>query len=330
MILSIFKKSQPVSSIIIPLIATTFWVLGWVSNKGLVVVNPMPLYHLTLWIISPLPIWFAGILGLALVFWQIFYFNKLTEKHEIHYRNSYLPALFFLLLCILIPSFTSFNPVLIINIILLHSIDKIFRIYKHPSPYSLIFDACFLIAIASLFYLPAIVFVVFFILSLSLLRPTNVKDWIVALSGFIIPYILVTVWYFITGTLDELWAKFIYTPWSNLWVLEKISFNGSFFTAILILFLMIISLLRLQNNFFKNVIRIRRFHQVLLIFLITGIGTIFLTNSKDPYRFSILIIPIATLISYYFLTINKPWWSEFLFWALTIVILFNFISPIIL
>jgi hypothetical protein len=233
-------------------------------------------------------------------------------------------------LYILVPSFTTFNPVLISNIFLLYAIDKVFNIYKNPSPHSLIFDTCFLMAIASLFYLPALAFVVFFILSLSLLKPTNLKDWIVALTGFIIPYLLVIVWYFLTDTLDEFRAKFVYLPLSDLLSLDKIKFNGSIITAIVILFFVVIALLRLQNNFFKNVIRVRRFHQVLLIFLITGIGTLFMTLSKDPYRFSILIIPIATLISYYFLTIKKSWWSEVLFWALALVILFNFISPIIL
>ena len=329
MILGIFRNSQPLSFIIITALTIGFWLAGWLTDSSIIIINPMPLYHLFLWMISPFPIWFAGIIGLVLVNLQVLYFNQIAEKHEILYKNSYFPAWFYFMLCVLIPAFTSFHPIVIANTLLLFVIDKIYKIYKNPSTNSMIFDACLLISIASLFYLPAVVFYLFFAVSLIILKTTKFKDWIIALTGSITPYLLVFVWYFLTGDLDELSAKYELTSMINWLHFSRITFPEYKITTGLIAIIFILSLLKLRSNYFKNVIRIRRYHQVLFIYLVFGVFTLTISTSEEVIRFSILIIPIAFLFAYYFLTLKKLWWSGLLFWSLSLIILFNYIYPMI-
>jgi uncharacterized protein DUF6427 len=330
MILRFFKNSQPVSFIIIFVLSIGFWAAGWLNNSSLIIVNPMPLYHLLLWVISPLPLWFAGFLGLILVNLQMFHLNKIVAKHEILYKSSHLPALFYLFLTAIIPAFTSFHPVIVVNTIMLFALDKIFRIYKNTSPQPLIFDACFLIAASSLFYLPTALFFVFFIIGLIILKSTNIKDWLIGFTGFLAPYLFVFTWYFLTDSLDELKAKYTFTLLTGFINLNGLILSGQIFTVSMLVLLTVLSLLKFRANYYKNIIRSRRFHQVLFVYMVVGFASLALTQSEEPSRFIILVIPFAVLFSYYFLTIKKLWWSELLFWVLSSIIIFNYVYPIIL
>ncbi len=329
MILSIFKKSRPASFLLVPVTALIFFILGWMGDSGLVIINPMPFYNLFLWMVSPLPIWSLGVIALLMVLLQVFHFNKLIEKHEILYKNSYLPGWFYLIFSILIPSFVSFHPILFANTISLFALDKIFRIYKNPNPQALIFDAGLLFSLASLFYLPSVLFFVFLAASLLVIKTFNLREWIIGFAGLLIPYLLILVWYFFTGTMDEFISKLTYRPLTNLWNTEGLLLEGYRATIIVVVILFLLALWKLRANYFKNVIRIRRYQQVMLMYLLIGFCTMAISPSEDPYRFAILVPPVALLIAYYFLAIRKEWLTEVLFGLLFIVLLVNYIYPMI-
>jgi hypothetical protein len=52
------------------------------------------------------------------------------------------------------------------------------------------------------------------------------------------------------------------------------------------------------------------------------------SGSGAIYRFAILVIPLATMISYYFLAAKKNWWVEVLFWCIVGVMIFNYVNAI--
>jgi hypothetical protein len=88
-------------------------------------------------------------------------------------------------------------------------------------------------------------------------------------------------------------------------------------------FIFILSLLKMQANFYKNVIKTRGYQQVLFFFLLTAILCFLLANKSGFFTLTILSIPLTFFISYYFLSVQKNWWSEVLFLALIISVIFN-------
>ena len=327
--LNLFKNSQPVSYVLVPAFLALVWLAGWLGGSSVIMTNPKPLYALLLKFVILLPSWFPALLGIALVTTQAVNLNYLVGRHEVLYKKSYLPALFFIIFASIIPSFTSFQPVLIVNTILIFVIEKLFRLYKSASPLPLIFDACFLIATASLIYLPAIAFVLLFIISVLILKTFAWRDWFVGLLGLMLPYFFMALFYFLVFDLDLFFRELMPGNILTMWETEAIILKGYTVTIIVVLFVFLITINKIRVNFYKNATRIRNFQQVIFIFMVVAIITLALTPSYGSYRFSILAIPLAVIISYYFLASKQSWWNEVLFWSLIATLTFNYISVLI-
>jgi hypothetical protein len=329
MVVNLFKNSQPLAFVLIPVFMLIAWISAWQGGSDIVVKNPMPLYNIVVSFINTLPGWFAGFLGFLLTTSQVLHINYIIKKHEVLYKNSYLPALFYMIFIAIIPQFLSFHPVMFANSILIFALDKLFRIYKDPSPLQLVFDSCFLISLATLFYLPAIAFFLMFAVSILILKTFSWRDWIVGLIGLMLPIFFVALYYFWVDDLDEMKSKFILNNILQLWDTSGLILQGYRITLALVSVIFILTLIKVRQNFYKNATRIRNFQQVIFIFLFVALASLAFSGSVAVYRFSILTIPLATMISYYFLATQKAWLTETLFWLLMFTLIFNHTNALI-
>lgn len=324
MVIRLFKESHPATFIIVPVFILIFLVISWHGPGEYVVQNPMPLYDLVLGFVNSIPELLTGFFVLAILVSQVFHLNFIIGKHEVLYRNSYLPALLFTVLLVMIPQFMTFHPVLLVNSLLIFVFDKLFKIYKNPSPLPMMFDACFLIGIATLIYLPAISFFLLFAASVLILKTFSWRDWTIGFIGFCLPFFFAFVYYFWIDGLDTLKEKFFLNNISRLINPEGFALRGYTITLVVISLITILTLLRISQNFYKNTTRIRNFQQVIFISMVVGMLSLAVTGSVAIYRFSILTIPLSTMISYYFLSGKKAWWNEVLFWILIATVIVNY------
>jgi len=327
LILNLFKNSQPVAFILVPVFLAAAWISASYGDSTFLVSNPMPLYNILYSFIGSLPAWAGGTFGFFLTLSQVFHLNFIVNKHEVLYKNSYLPALFYLLFVSMIPQFLTFHPVLITNTILLFVLDKLFKVYKNPAAMSLAFDSCFLIGLATLFYLPAISFFLLFAISILILKTFSWRDWLVGLIGLSLPFFFTFIYYFWSDDLGTFAQKFFLNNIRQLWDTSGLVLQGYRITLAVISVLFVLTLIRIRQHFYKNVTRIRNFQQVIFILLgVALLSLIFTSGSAAVYRFSILVIPIAVMISYYFLAAKKKWWTELLFWVLLGLVVFNHVN----
>jgi len=327
LIVNLFKNSQPLTFILVPLFLAVTWIGSSAGEGQALVSNPMPLYNVIFGLLNGVPGWVTILFGFLLSLSQVLHLNYIVGKHEVLYKNSYLPALFYMLFLAIIPEFLSIHPVLIANTILIFVLDKLFKIYKNPGPMSLVFDVCFLIGVATLFYLPAISFFLLFAISVLILKTFSWRDWIVGLTGLLLPFFFTFVYYFWVDGIAELSEKFFLDNIRHLWNTQGLVLQGYRITLGLISIIFLLTLMRIRQNFYKNATRIRNFQQVIFIFLgVALMSLMFTSGSAEVYRFSILVIPLSTMISYYFLAAKKNWWVEFLFWCMVGVMVFNYVN----
>ncbi len=326
MIVSTFKNSQLAAYVLIPIFMGVLWFLSWHGSSDLLIENPMPLYNVVVWMLGGIPKWLTGFLGFLIATSQVYHLNYVIGKHEVLYKNSSLPALFLILFLGMIPQFLTFHPVLLANSIFIFALDKLFKLYKNPSPLPIIFDSGFLIGIATLFYLPSITFVLLIAISIFILKTFAWRDWIVGFMGLVLPFFFTFVYYFWVGGLPELNARFFPKDISQLIDTRSIMLQGYRITISVIAVILFLTFWRIRENFYKNATRIRNFQQIILMFLLVAIASLAFTGSASIYRYSILAIPLATMISYYFLSAKKAWWSELLFWILVGTLVFNHIN----
>jgi hypothetical protein len=286
----------------------------------------MPLYDFLLGLVLRLPEWVTGLIVYLLLISQVLHLNRIIGKHEVFYKNSFLPALFFMMFLVMIPQFITFHPVLIINSLLILILDKLFNIYKNPAPIPQAFDICFIIGVATLIYLPAISFFLLFAFSMVILKTFSWRDWLVGFTGLILPFFFAFIYYFWIDGLEDMKQKFFLNDLTRIIDTSGLVLQGYRITLVVVVAIMGLTILRIRQNFYKNTTRIRNFQQVFFIYLFVALVSLAFSGSVAVYRFAILTIPISTLISYYFLAGKKAWWNETLFWILMAVVVLNHLN----
>ena len=265
-----------------------------------------------------------GVVGCVLLGTQAFHFNYVLNKHEVLYKASWLPALSYIIIASLLPPFLWFHPILMVNSILIFALDKIFALYKNATPLSLDFNSCFLLALASLFYLPAIVLFLIYVIGIIILRPFSWRDWVVGLLGFALPFFFAFLYYFLNDELQDFYSRVFITGISKQLDIKHIFTYQYTYSVVIVGIIFFLSLIRLQSNYYKNVTKARLIQQLLLMLLVVGIFSVLLSHDEQLYRFSILAMPLSTYIAYYFLSGKKAWVVELVFLVLAITWLWNY------
>jgi hypothetical protein len=323
-----FKAPQPAALFIIPLLVTVLWLTAGFSPILSPEPTGMPLWTLAEVVFHRLPNFRNLILLIALVSFEAIYLNQITNRHEVIYRNSYLPSLAFALVAASSAGFLVFHPLHIVNLLLLRLYDKSFSLFKNESPTSALFDSAFLAALAALFYFPALPFFFLLLLAVNILRPFSFREMLVVLIGYVLPFFFISVYFFWNHGFAAFWNDFgerFYT----LWPVLHISWTGSLiFLSVVMGVLLVLSVSKMRRHYSKNIIRARNYQQLLYLHVLFGIGSLLLMKEIREVHFLIFAIPVSVFYSYYFVAAKRRLWMvELLLWLLIIAVIWNHIHP---
>lgn len=299
-----FKTIQPAALFSIPVLCIIIWLPGLFRGEASVA----PYDSLLLNGVLRIPAFFQMLISIALVSVGAIYLNHVSVKHEIIYRHSYLPALLYVILMSFHRDVIQFHPLLVSNLIIMMALDKTFSLFKNDSPVSFIFDSSFLMAIATLIYFPA--FILFFLLLYAIysLRSFSFREFLIAVIGFGLPFFFIAVYGFWTDSLgsatQNFFARFSIHKIEEGLAATKQLLGFAIFLALLIL----LSLIRLRSNFYRNAIKARSTQEILFLFFIfTAAGFLFLPKISF-YHFTQLAIPFSVFLAYYFISAKKRLW----------------------
>jgi hypothetical protein len=321
--IKLLKSNPALAFVLVPLFVIFIWVQTYITGLQ-VIPNGMPLYSVLLFWLPPVNTLGYCVIALVLVLFQAFYFNYILNKNEIISKNSWIFSLFYMLLMSLLPQFLVFHPMMIGMTIIVIVFEKIFNLYKSNNALAINFDIGLLISLAALFYFPLIVVYLLYMIALIILKPFAWRDWIVGLMGLVLPFFFMFTYYFLTDQFQYLTATFYDENINNQIDWWRLIPRGFSITIAYVSILLALAVFQLTGNFGKNVIRIRNLQQVLLIFIIVGGILLLITRDTHLFRFTILCLPFAFLLTYYFTTVKKIWYAEVLFWLLIANMVYNF------
>lgn len=300
-----FKSPQPVALIVIPLMVIILWAQIFLNCRPVALESSMPMWDLFSRAFNSLPSWLNFILLISLISGTAVYLNIVLNKHEVLYRNSYLPAFVYTLFISSIPAFLSLHPIHFVNILLIRVFDKSFSLFKNESPGAAIFDFSFLAGLACLFYFPAIVIIPLMIIAMLILRQWNFREWLIMFIGFGLPFFFVLVWNFWNKSLVE----FVHNYSEHFkhirpeWTISRTP--ALMAVATLFAIWLLLSLFKLRLNYLKNIVRTRSYQQIAFLMLIFFGGSILLSGKIQLADFAILAIPVAIFCSYYLVAAKK-------------------------
>jgi hypothetical protein len=321
MTIRFLKSNNALALLFLPLIAIVIWVFGFFDPIIIPVKHAMPLYEMTAEIFINIP-WLSTLIGLILVIGEAFLLNYIVNENEVLTKQSYLPALFYIIFMSNNKGMLTLHPLLFGNLFILFAIHKLLSSYRKDKAFSQAFDAGILISIATLFYFPFIVFLPLLIVGLIILRPFIWREWLISFLGALIPYAFVTSYYFWYDILDYLFYDKMF--FSFLREKDVLSYSQSFYFMIgfgwLLLFL---SMGKILWGGEIGSQRSKKSIIFLVWFFFLSAVSIPLAPEISTKYFSALAIPGAVFCANYFTIIKKGWWAEFLFLVLLTSIFIN-------
>jgi hypothetical protein len=240
-----------------------------------------------------------AILGYAMLLAEAATWNRIVNKHSLLRQSTYFPFFFLIILLSCRASLIGFYPALASSLFLVLAIHKLISSYMKEKALPDAFDSGLFVGIATLFYIPSMLFLVLLWIGLLIIRTANWREWLCTILGFLVPFIF-TFTYNIVFFPNYPWfhkiaSEFSYHSVQHLYSWEQITL------LIIILITALGSLWFYMNKITDNVVKTQKFWTLMLWFILIASGSVLLCPVKDSRAFSILAIPGSFVMSAYFL-----------------------------
>ncbi len=252
------------------------------------------------------------IISLLIVFFQSFIFNKILLINKAFDENTYVPGLIYALLMSWFFDQYSLSPsILGLTFILLALNNVLSHLEFKAKRDEMILNIGIHIGVASLFYLPYIIFLPFIILAFIFFSGTVLRRYLLMVYGFFLPIGLAASVFMVTGRLNDFVLQYVY---------PTLGIGGaSYFSWTSLLIVFSVPLLFFGLGLIAVVQRGRftvfqaNLSQFMLLWTGFGIIYIFLVRVVVPANLIIFVPPVSYYISQYFLNIKRKWLAEIVF-----------------
>jgi len=255
-----------------------------------------------------------GILGLAVLLLIAGVWNRIVNKHSLLKQSTYFPFFFMLILLSCRPSLISFYPALAASLFLILFLDRMISSYKKERATSNIFDSGLFIGIATLFYIPSILFLIVLWVSIFTIRTVNGRELLGSLIGFLIPFLFAFTYHLVFSPTYHWYNKI-----AGQFVYHKIHFSFSWEQITIIIIMLLAaaaSVWFFVNKVGDNILKTQKFWNLLIWFMLISVASMLLSPVKDSRAFAILAIPGSFVLSAYFLRARAKLFPELLFLSL--------------
>ena len=249
-----------------------------------------------------LPHIFYSFLAFALLFSQAALFNRICNTQKMLAKPTYLPAMSYILITSLLPEWSLFSAPMLINSMLVWIYYRMTLLYNSTKAASAIFNIGVAMGLVTLFYQPAVLFVLLIWFSLYIMRPFVIREWLIGLVGFTTPYYFLGIILYLTGQWN--WKKVIPTIHFSLPAMP----SSIFITISIVLLVLpfIIGGVYAQNNLSKMLIQVRKNWSLLLLLLIVSTCILLLDGGDNYVNWALCAIPLSAFhAAAYFYPPNK-------------------------
>jgi hypothetical protein len=211
MLYRLYKGNSPYTIMFIILTGALLWLPGFISSTE----QTLPFDYLNM----PFFKWLTNLInsalierisGLTLLILAGLYLNKIASEFGFLRERSQLPALFFILINSAFPTLQRLTPPILIGLLFLWAMERIMLSYRKENLSFHFFEASFLIATASFFYLQILFFWPLVFVALIIMRPVIWREWITSLIGLVLPYaLLIGFWFLFRDNISGLLISMI-------------------------------------------------------------------------------------------------------------------------
>jgi hypothetical protein len=243
---------------------------------------------------------FFTCLAMLLQFLQALLFTRIINAHRLFSKDTYLPAMCFLLFTSLLDGWNVFSPALLVNTVMLWIFSSISDLYMRASARDVAFNMGFALGLCGLMYFPSVLFLALLLLSLLIMRAFRLAEWIIGLLGILCPFYLLATWLFLTDRtgliLDMPVISFHLPAITDYKVWGALIANLLFFVT---------GWLLLQRTFKKMLIQGRKIWATTVIYVLVAMLIPFFSGHFSPNYWMLAVLPISLFAGNVFWTITN-------------------------
>jgi len=301
----------------LPFWAIFLWAFAFTTEQNFYYPPSSPLFDYLSGIITQNALLNKAIAFLIVLF-SAYLLSYVINYHQLLPSKSYLPAFFYVLFLSYKPELLDFNRIILLNLVYILVFDQLFRTYKKELADNNIFNAGFLCGIAGLIFLSASGMLLVVFISLIILRTPSLREWLVAIIAFLVPFIYFVSYYFFT---DRFVLVFYIFKEELIFKGFSIFFDGKLETILEFTLwgFFILSILFYLFRKTPQLIVSQYTNSVIVLFILfaAAIGYAFEQNAC----FADFAIPASLLISHFVLQVKKISFVEFLLWCIVLLII---------
>ncbi len=257
--------------------------------------------------------------GLFLTTFQAVYFNLIINKNDIFTKRNFLTGLFYILFLNISFDCCTLSPVLLATTFLLFAFSVLVKQLKRLETSDEVFEIGFYIALATLFYPPACLFLFWILSALLFFSGSSFRQYSLTLFGFLLPILFLSLFFYLNGSTETYSQNFILSVF-QIRQYNLNDFKTLFSTLSLPLIVGAMGFLRLSNATGFNNFQIRS-QQIMMLWAIFAVFSIGLMPFLAPMQFIIFMPSIAFFTVNFFNLYAKKWVAELIFLGLMSVIL---------
>lgn len=255
------------------------------------------------------------ILALVIIFFQSIYLGIIFITKKVFNENTFIPSLLFSILFFFSFDNIALSDELLGSGFLLLSLDQLFKEIEFRMPRDeTSFNLGLFLSIATLFYLPYVIFLFGVLIILFLFARTNLRKILLLIFGFTLPHLFVISISYVNNSLPKVWEYYY---------MYGLSFNKEYLVSIKGLLILgglpslylVISMVMLNR-----LARFSKYQSQLLqsIFLWIGFCFIYFMFCRDmrPQTLIVLIPPVTFLMTHFLLLIRRRKFAEMNLWIL--------------
>jgi hypothetical protein len=199
MFVKIFKKKYTLQLLILAIVPIIFWSQAFINPPEVISNNfDMPLYKVIYDFAKDYQL-FSTIAAFVMVFLQGLLLNQLFTNNHLSQKNTFLPAFIYILLMSCSYNCMTLNSMLFANFLIIFALYFFLRCHDKKEGIDEIYNSCALLSLASMFFAPSIIFIIWIWFGLIIYKLYKWRSWGMSLLGLITPYVLLFIFYYLNG-----------------------------------------------------------------------------------------------------------------------------------
>jgi hypothetical protein len=247
----------------------------------------------------------------AVSLFQILYFNYVLRARDVFPERSYVPGAIYALFLNISFDLATLSPMLMATTFLLLALGVLIKMLERRQVTNEIFEMGLYIGIATLFYLPSALFMVWAFISLIFYTGATLRQHVLGFFGAVFPLLMVMLFFYLNDGVENLNQNLL----TSVFQVKQYVLNDFSSLIISLFFPLVIGgfgFMRMLSNT-RLVNYQSRVQQTMAIWFLVALLMIPLMQYLAPMQF-VPFFPVAAFFStFYFQSFKKRWIAELLF-----------------